>query len=136
MRLLAGSNGMAVLAVAKTPKVEVALVLIVVMTFAAAGGAITPALNTGKATLPLTLAICQTDPVSGQCISPIDNARRSRGRSGRANLSGSRGDDTMEGVRHPVVPRVVTPAGGGHELGKFRGSALAACDHEHHVRHV
>jgi hypothetical protein len=36
-----------------------------------AGGAITAALNTGKATLPLTLAICQTDPVSGQCISPI-----------------------------------------------------------------
>jgi len=38
----------------------------------------------------------------------------------------------MEGVGHPV-PRVVTPAGGGgHELGKFRGSALAAGDHEHH----
>ena len=38
----------------------------------------------------------------------------------------------MEGVGHPV-PCVVAPAGGGQQLGKFSGGALAASDHEHHV---
>jgi hypothetical protein len=33
--------------------------------------AITASINTGDATLPLGLTLCQTNPASGQCISPI-----------------------------------------------------------------
>jgi hypothetical protein len=36
-----------------------------------AGDAITASINTGGATLPLGLALCQTNPSTGQCISPV-----------------------------------------------------------------
>jgi hypothetical protein len=36
-----------------------------------AASAITASINTGGATLPLTLTLCQTDPSSGQCVSPV-----------------------------------------------------------------
>jgi probable HAF family extracellular repeat protein len=35
-----------------------------------AGDTITAAANTGSATLPLALALCQTDPTSGACLAP------------------------------------------------------------------
>ena len=35
-----------------------------------AGTAITATANSGSATLPLTLSICQTDPVTAACLSP------------------------------------------------------------------
>jgi hypothetical protein len=35
-----------------------------------AAGAITVTANTGSATLPLAITLCQTDPASGQCINP------------------------------------------------------------------
>lgn len=38
-----------------------------------AGGAITVATNTASVTLPLTVTMCQTDPKSGQCITPISS---------------------------------------------------------------
>jgi virginiamycin B lyase len=36
-----------------------------------ASSSITASINTGGAILPLTLTLCHTDPVSGQCISPV-----------------------------------------------------------------
>ena len=39
-----------------------------------AGSAITATANTGAATLPLTINLCQTNPSSGACISPIGPA--------------------------------------------------------------
>jgi probable HAF family extracellular repeat protein len=36
-----------------------------------AGGVITASMNTGSAALPLGLSICQTDPMSGACITPV-----------------------------------------------------------------
>lgn len=36
-----------------------------------ASSAITASVDTGSASLPLTLSVCQTDPVTGQCISAI-----------------------------------------------------------------
>jgi uncharacterized membrane protein len=36
-----------------------------------AGATITATANTGSATLPVSIALCQTDPTSGSCISPI-----------------------------------------------------------------
>ena len=35
-----------------------------------ASGAITAAANTGTATLPVTITVCQTNPQSGQCLEP------------------------------------------------------------------
>jgi probable HAF family extracellular repeat protein len=35
-----------------------------------AGGTITATANTGSATLPLALSLCQTDPTSGACLAP------------------------------------------------------------------
>jgi hypothetical protein len=39
-----------------------------------AGATITASANTGPATLPISINLCQTDPASGQCISPIGPA--------------------------------------------------------------
>jgi streptogramin lyase len=36
-----------------------------------ASAAITATANTGSATLPLAISVCQTDPASGQCTSPV-----------------------------------------------------------------
>jgi hypothetical protein len=36
-----------------------------------AGGSITAAANTGGVTLPLSINLCQTDPMTGQCISSM-----------------------------------------------------------------
>jgi hypothetical protein len=36
-----------------------------------ASGSITAAADTGSASLPLIISLCQTDPATGQCISPI-----------------------------------------------------------------
>jgi hypothetical protein len=37
-----------------------------------AGGAITATANTGSATLPLPLTLCETNPATGACITPVD----------------------------------------------------------------
>jgi len=39
-----------------------------------AGGAITATANTGSATLPVSIALCQTDPKTGVCINPTTPA--------------------------------------------------------------
>jgi hypothetical protein len=36
-----------------------------------AGGSITASADTGSATLPVNIFLCQTDPVNGQCISAV-----------------------------------------------------------------
>ena len=37
-----------------------------------ASGSITASADTGSATLPVNISLCQTDPATGQCISAID----------------------------------------------------------------
>ena len=37
-----------------------------------ASGSITASADTGSATLPVNISLCQTNPATGQCISAID----------------------------------------------------------------